>query len=142
MRGRPRPPEGRLENYLFKDAQKNQVFVKSKPEPGAKTAVTEYRLLKTQGPLSLVECRLLTGRTHQIRVQMAHAGWPLLGDGKYGSERFNRDFDEKGQALYSYRLVFSFPTEAGMLEYLRGKEFRVQKVDFAETYFGVTDLNI
>lgn len=142
VRGRPRPPEGRLENYLFKDAQKNQVFVKSKPEPGAKTAVTEYRLLKTQGPLSLVECRLLTGRTHQIRVQMAHAGWPLLGDGKYGSERFNRDFDEKGQALYSYRLVFSFPTEAGMLEYLRGKEFRVQKVDFAETYFGVTDLNI
>ena len=142
VRGRPRPPEGRLENYLFKDAQKNQVFVKSKPEPGAKTAVTEYRLLKTQGPLSLVECRLLTGRTHQIRVQMAHAGWPLLGDGKYGSERFNRDFDEKGQALYSYRLVFSFPTEAGMLEYLRGKEFRVQKVDFVETYFGVTDLNI
>ena len=104
--------------------------------------MTEYRLLKTQGPLSLVECRLLTGRTHQIRVQMAHAGWPLLGDGKYGSERFNRDFDEKVQALYSYRLVFSFPTEAGMLEYLRGKEFRVQKVDFAETYFGMTDLNI
>ena len=142
VQGRPRPPEGRLENYLFKDAQKNQVFVKAKPEPGAKTAVTEYKLLRSKGPLSLVECRLLTGRTHQIRVQMAHAGWPLLGDGKYGSERFNRDFDEKGQALYSYRLVFSFPTEAGMLEYLRGKEFRVQKVDFAETYFGVTDLNI
>ena len=142
VRGRSRPPEGRLENFLFKDAQKNQVFVKSKPEPGAKTAVTEYRLLKTQGPLSLVECRLLTGRTHQIRVQMAHAGWPLLGDGKYGSERFNKDFDEKGQALCSYRLVFSFPTDAGILEYLRGKEFRVQKVDFAETYFGVTDLNL
>ena len=142
VRGRPKPPEGRLENYLFKDAQKNQVFVKSRPEPGAKTAVTEYRLLKTQGPLSLVECHLLTGRTHQIRVQMAHAGWPLLGDGKYGSERFNKDYEEKGQALYSYRLVFSFPTEAGILEYLRGKEFRVQKVDFAETYFGVTDLNI
>ena len=142
VRGKPRPPEGRLENFLFKDAQKNQVFVKSKPEPGAKTAVTEYRLLKTKGPLSLVECHLLTGRTHQIRVQMAHAGWPLLGDGKYGSERFNKDYEEKGQALYSYRLVFSFPTDAGILEYLRGKEFHVQKVDFAETYFGVTDLNL
>ena len=142
VHGRPKPPEGRLENYLFKDAEKNQVYVKNRPEPGAKTAVTDYKLLRSKGPLSLVECHLLTGRTHQIRVQMAHAGWPLLGDGKYGSERFNKGFDEKGQALYSYRLVFSFPTEAGILEYLRGKEFRVQKVDFAETYFGVTDLNI
>ena len=135
VQGRPRPPEGRLENYLFKDAQKNQVFVKAKPEPGAKTAVTEYKLLRSKGPLSLVECRLLTGRTHQIRVQMAHAGWPLLGDGKYGRERFNRDYDEKGQALYSYKLRFDFPTDAGLLNYLRGREFTVDKVDFVEKYF-------
>ena len=141
VQGKPRPASGRLENYLFKDAKKNQVFVKEKPEPGAKTAVTEYRVLAGKGPLSLVECRLLTGRTHQIRVQMAHAGWPLLGDGKYGSERFNKGFDEKGQALYSYRLRFDFPTDAGPLEYLRGKEFRVQQVDFAEKYFGVTKLD-
>ena len=141
VQGRPRPPAGRLENYLFKDAKKNQVFVKNRPEPGAKTAVTEYRLITSKGKLSLVECRLLTGRTHQIRAQMAHAGWPLLGDGKYGSERFNKDFGEKGQALYSYRLAFAFPTDAGILNYLRGREFRVQQVDFAEKYFGVTDLN-
>ena len=140
VQGKPRPPQGRLENYLFKDAQKNQVYVKARPEPGAKTAVTEYRMICSGGALSLVECRLLTGRTHQIRVQMAHAGWPLLGDGKYGSERFNRDFGEKGQALYSYRLRFDFPTDAGILEYLRGREFIVEKVDFAETYFGVSDL--
>ncbi|MBR0200564.1 MAG: RluA family pseudouridine synthase [Oscillospiraceae bacterium] len=135
VQGRPRPPEGRLENYLFKDAQKNQVFVKAKPEPGAKTAVTEYKLLRSKGPLSLVECRLLTGRTHQIRVQMAHAGWPLLGDGKYGRERFNKDYNEKGQALYSYKLRFDFPTDAGLLNYLRGREFQVEKVDFVEKYF-------
>ena len=141
VQGRPKPAEGRLENFLFKDAKKNQVFIKDRPEPGAKTAVTEYRTLMSKGPLSLVECRLLTGRTHQIRAQMAHAGWPLLGDGKYGSERFNRGFEEKGQALYSYRLRFDFPTDAGPLEYLRGKEFRVQQVDFAEKYFGVTDLD-
>jgi len=142
VQGKPRPASGRLEDFLFKDAKKNQVFVKSKAEPGAKTAITEYRLLKSKGELSLVECRLLTGRTHQIRVQMAHAGWPLLGDGKYGSERFNRDFGEKhGQALYSYRLRFEFPTDAGILEYLRGREFRVDKVDFAEKYFGVTELD-
>ena len=141
VQGKPRPAAGRLENFLFKDAKKNQVFVKDRPEPGAKTAVTEYRLLTSRGPLSLVECRLLTGRTHQIRAQMAHAGWPLLGDGKYGSERFNKGFEEKGQALYSYRLRFDFPTDAGILEYLRGKEFRVQQVDFAEKYFGVTTLD-
>ena len=135
VQGRPKPPEGRLENYLFKDAAKNQVFVKAKPEPGAKTAVTEYRVLRSKGPLSLVECRLLTGRTHQIRVQMAHAGWPLLGDGKYGSERFNKGYEEKGQALYSYKLRFDFPTDAGILNYLRGREFQVEQVDFAEKYF-------
>ena len=140
VRGRPKPESGRLENYLFKDADKNQVYVKSKPEPGARTAVTEYRVLRTNGALSLVECRLLTGRTHQIRAQMAHAGWPLLGDGKYGVERVNRSYGEKGQALYSYRLEFTFQTDAGCLEYLRGKEFRVKSVDFAEKYFGVTEL--
>lgn len=141
VQGRPKPPAGRLENFLFKDAGKNQVFVKNRPEPGAKTAVTEYRVLAAKGALSLVECRLLTGRTHQIRAQMAHAGWPLLGDGKYGSERFNKGFEEKGQALYSYKLSFAFPTDAGILNYLRGREFRVERVDFAEKYFDLEKLD-
>lgn len=135
VQGRPNPPQGRLENYLFKDAGKNQVYIKNRPEPGAKSAVTEYKVIKSKGRLSLVECRLLTGRTHQIRAQMAHAGWPLLGDGKYGSERFNRQYGEKGQALYSYKLRFEFPTDAGILNYLRGREFTVDKIDFAEKYF-------
>ena len=135
VHGRPDPPSGILENYLFKDAVKNRVYVKNRNEPGAKTAVTEYRTLRSKGPLSLVECRLLTGRTHQIRAQMAHAGWPLLGDGKYGSERFNKNYDEAGQALYSYKLQFSFPTDAGLLNYLRGNEFTVDSVDFVEKYF-------
>lgn len=140
VQGKPKPANGRLENYLFKDASKNQVFIKNRPEPGAKTAVTEYKLISSKGALSLVECHLLTGRTHQIRAQMAHAGWPLLGDGKYGREKFNKSFDEKGQALYSYKLEFAFPTDAGILDYLRGKVFTVESVDFAEKYFGITDV--
>ncbi|MFR6425079.1 MAG: hypothetical protein ACLUNO_05610 [Oscillospiraceae bacterium] len=64
--------------------------------------------------LSLVECRLLTGRTHQIRAQMAAAGCPLLGDGKYGRERINRTYGETGQMLYSYKLTFTLPTDAGI----------------------------
>ena len=136
VRGRPKPPEGRLEGYLFKDAKKNQVYVRDRPEPGAKTAVTRYRLLKSANGLSLVECQLLTGRTHQIRAQMAHAGWPLVGDGKYGSERDNRRMGEtEGQALCSYRLRFDFPTDAGVLNYLRGREFTVSHIDFVEKYF-------
>ena len=141
VNGRPKPPVGRLENFLFKDAGKNQVYIKNSAEPGSRTAVTEYRTLRSKGRLSLVECHLLTGRTHQIRAQMAHAGWPLLGDGKYGSERFNKDFGEKGQALYSYKLVFSFPTDAGILNYLKGREFCVESVDFAKKYFDIDGLD-
>lgn len=133
--GRPKPAEGRLEGYLFKDAVKNQVYVTKKPQPGAKTAVTEYRTLQSRQGLSLVECRLLTGRTHQIRAQMAAAGCPLLGDGKYGRERINRTYGETGQMLYSYKLTFTLPTDAGILEYLRGQTFRVPQVAFAEKYF-------
>ena len=133
--GRPRPAEGRLEGYLFKDAVKNQVYVTKKPQPGAKTAVTEYRTLCSARGLSLVECRLLTGRTHQIRAQMAAAGCPLLGDGKYGRERINRTYGETGQMLYSYKLTFTLPTDAGILEYLRGRTFQVPQVAFAEKYF-------
>ncbi len=133
--GSPRPREGRLEGYIFKDAVKNQVYVREKPEPGARTAVTDYRALETRNGLSLVECRLGTGRTHQIRAQMAHAGWQLLGDGKYGRERTNKSFDESGQALYSYRLRFDLPSDAGVLEYLRGREFRVDDIPFVQKYF-------
>ena len=135
VQGRPKPSEGKLENFLFKDAVKNQVYIKKNDEPGAKTAVTYYKTLTSKGNLSLVECRLGTGRTHQIRAQMAYAGYPLLGDGKYGQERFNKNFDEKGQALYSYKIVFDFKTDAGMLNYLNGREFKVNQVDFAEKYF-------
>ena len=106
-----------------------------RPKPGAKTAVTEYRTLCSAMGLSLVECRLLTGRTHQIRAQMAAAGCPLLGDGKYGRERINRTYGETGQMLYSYKLTFTLPTDAGRLEYLRGRTFQVQRVPFAEKYF-------
>lgn len=138
--GRPKPSKGRLENYIFKDAAKNQVFIKSAPEPGARTAITEYRVMDTRDGISLVECRLLTGRTHQIRAQMANKGWPLLGDGKYGREKVNKEFEEKGQALYSYKLEFAFPTDAGILNYLKGRQFTVKTVDFVEKYFPDTPI--
>lgn len=141
VHGCPRPQTGVLENWLFKDSVKNQVYVRELPCSGARTARTEYRVLASVGPLSLVECHLLTGRTHQIRVQMAHAGWPLLGDGKYGSERLNRRYGETRQALCSYRLCFSFLRGAESLSYLNGKAFTVSQVDFLQRYFPEVDLS-
>ena len=133
--GHPRPAEGRIEGFLLKYEAKKQVSFYHKPVPGGKTAVTLYKTLESRGPLSLVECRLLTGRTHQIRVSMAEIGCPLLGDGKYGQGAVNKQYHETRQALYSYKLSFAFTTDAGALEYLRGKEFRVDSVPFRDKYF-------
>ena len=133
--GRMAPPEGRLRCFLLKDEGKKQVAVYHRPVPGGKSAETLYRTLETRGELSLVEAELLTGRTHQIRASFADAGHPLLGDGKYGRGEVNRRYGETRQALYSYYLRFDFPTGAGILEYLRGREFRAEHVPFAEKYF-------
>ena len=133
--GRPKRPEGRIEGFLLKDEKKKEVRFFHKPVPGGKTAVTLYRTLESRGGLSLVECRLLTGRTHQIRVSMAEIGCPLLGDGKYGKGDVNRRYHETRQALYSYKLRCDFPTDAGLLNYLKGQEFTVENVPFREKYF-------
>ena len=133
VEGSPKPRDGSLKGYLFKDAKKNRVFVTDTPQPGSKSCQTDYRTLASANGLTLVECKLITGRTHQIRAQFAHAGHPLLGDGKYG--KLDKRFDRNYQALYSYRLTFDFTTDAGSLEYLNRKSFQVEHVDFVEEYF-------
>lgn len=135
VHGKVSPPSGTLEDQLFKDAKKNQVYVKKAPEAGSRTAVTKYRLLAYSRGLSLVECELLTGRTHQIRAQMAHHGNPLLGDGKYGQNEQNKRYNENGQALYSYKLKFAFKTDAGVLNYLKNMTLTAPDVAFVEKYF-------
>lgn len=133
VEGTPRPQKGSLKGYLSKDAKQNRVFVTDTPQPGAKTCQTNYITLASRNGLSLVECELITGRTHQIRAQFAHAGHPLLGDGKYG--KLDKRYDRNYQALYSYKLTFCFTTDAGALEYLNGKSFQVKAVDFVQEYF-------
>ena len=133
VHGTMTPAEGALKGYLFKDAVKNRVYVTREPQKGAKSCETRYRTLEAGRELSLVECKLITGRTHQIRAQFAHAGHPLLGDGKYGKAETR--YDRKYQALYAYRLKFDFTTESGPLSYLNGREFQVGSVDFAVEYF-------
>ena len=140
VHGRPEKQAGQIESYIFKDAAQNQVYVSKKRSVGAKLAVTEYKTIASSDKLSLVECRLITGRTHQIRAQLASIGHPLLGDGKYGSERQNKPYGERFQALCSYRLIFTFKTDGGALEYLNGKEFKIGKIDFIEKYFNFIDI--
>ncbi len=125
---------GTLTHYLFKDAKKNKVFLSTVPVKGAKTAVMSYRVKAEKNGLSLVECDLLTGRTHQIRSQLAHIGHPILGDDKYGKKEINRRYKEKGQLLCAWRLSFEIK-EKNVLSYLDQQSFTVGKVPFRQTYF-------
>ena len=138
VEGTPKPPKGSLKGYLFKDAKKNRVFVTDTPQAGSKSCQTNYKTIASKNGLTLVECQLITGRTHQIRAQFSHAGHPLLGDGKYG--KLDKRFDRNYQALYSYKLTFDFSTDAGSLAYLNGKSFQVDQFDFVEEYLPGTKI--
>ena len=101
VEGTPKPRDGSLKGYLFKDAKKNRVFVTDTPQAGSKSCQTNYKTLVSKNGLSLVECELITGRTHQIRAQFSGHGYPLVGDHKYGSRA-----KETAPMLYSCCLEF------------------------------------
>lgn len=133
IHGTPPKTEDTLYGYLLKDEKTKTVKVYEKnPPKQAKNIITKYKLLKKQDNISLCEIELLTGRTHQIRAHMAYIGNPLLGDGKYGTNKDDKKFGYKHQALYSYKLRFSFKGEKNALSYLNGKEF---KIDESQIYF-------
>ena len=126
IHGKPKAKENTLKGFLRKDEKTKTVTVYDKNPPrDAKTIVTKYRVLKSNADSSLVEVELLTGRTHQIRAHFAHIGHSLIGDGKYGVNKDDRARGYKYQALYSYKLRFSFKGEENALSYLDGREFRV-----------------
>lgn len=135
LEGVPAQASGVLEDQLRRDTAARRTCVADAPGPDTRPARLSYRVLGEEDGRALVLIRLETGRTHQIRAQFRHAGCPLLGDGKYGRERDNRAYGEKGQALCSWRLRFVFDTPAGALEYLNGKSFRTKTPEFVEKYF-------
>ena len=135
LRGHPLQPEDTLTDLLFRDSRCNKSFVVQRMRKGVREASLSYRELGQNGELSLVRVRLHTGRTHQIRCQMAYAGHPLLGDDKYGSKEWNRDKKERRQLLCSYKTTFDFGEEGGALSYLSGKTIRLSCVPFVEKYF-------
>lgn len=129
LHGTPTPESGILHGYLTKNERQNRVTVHKTPVDGSKEIKTGYRVLRSDGNYSLAEIRLYTGRTHQIRAHMASIGCPLVGDTKYGKSKKAPD-GFPYQALYSYKLVFDFTTDAGCLNYLNGREFQVRSVWF------------
>ena len=99
--------EGRLENFISKDEDKNIVTVIDKEKPGYKASYLDYRALASKDGLTMVEVKLGTGRSHQIRAQMAHSGYPLIADQKYG----DKDKRCKDIALEAYKLSFEHPVK-------------------------------
>ncbi|MCR4556606.1 MAG: RluA family pseudouridine synthase [Saccharofermentans sp.] len=99
--------EGRLEDYICKDEARNMVTVSDTEKPGFKASWLDYRALSSKDGFTLAEVKLGTGRSHQIRAQMAHSGHPIVGDQKYGS----LDKRCKDIALEAYKLSFEHPVK-------------------------------
>lgn len=133
--GRPSPPEATLEGFLEKNEKQNRVYIENKRSENGKTILTHYRVIDTINGFSLVEIDLLTGRTHQIRAHMASIGHPLLGDGKYGTNKINRSAGYYKQVLCSYQLSFEFTSDAQDLQYLDGKTFEISDIPFRNDFY-------
>lgn len=135
VHGVPKKKKDLLTGYLEKNEQKNKVYLSRERKENSSEIRTAYTVLASKNNLSLLEIELLTGRTHQIRAHMASIGHPLLGDGKYGKLKEDKKLGFDKQALYSYKLAFTFSTDAGILNYLKDKTFTVDRVWFAEQLF-------
>ena len=102
---------GTLTDHLLKDGRTNSSSVVKKGTPGAKEAVLSYKILEKKEEKCLLRIDLKTGRHHQIRVQLSHAGMPILGDKKYGWIPSSGDLQEEGLALCAHHLSFFHPED-------------------------------
>ena len=136
VHGRMKYKDGTLRHFLMKKPEQKKVTVLRKNEPGSKETITYYQVIDENKDLTLCECLLGTGRTHQIRAQFAAIGHPLLGDNQYGNPKQNEKLGRvNGQALCAYRLIFDFEGDAGCLAGLQGMTVQVKNVPFVHDYF-------
>ena len=123
--GIPKKETLKMEAYLFKDSKKSLVYISDSFKKGYKKIITYYNIIKRYENSSVLDIQIETGRTHQIRAHLAHIGHPIIGDGKYGINKINKEFGAKFQQLVAYKLVFNFKTDSGILNYLNNKTISI-----------------
>ena len=122
VNGVPKKQSALLSDYMFKDAKKGIAIVYSNKVKGSLPIQTEYQVVKSGKQSAVLKVKLITGRTHQIRAHLAYHGHFIIGDGKYGDERINKQFRERSQLLISGETILRF-NESSKLYYLNGKKF-------------------
>lgn len=112
VHGCPMPESGTLTDLLYRDKARRMTMVASHPGKGVQEAVLDYQVLSSAGDISRVKVQLRTGRTHQIRVQFASRGMPLVGERKYAT------LDDPCEiALWSHRIGFFHPATGERMEF-------------------------
>ena len=120
--GIPKVKNARLEAFLFKDTKNSIVYISDTFKKGYQKIITSYKVLEEfPNNTSLLDVEIETGKTHQIRAHLAHIGYPIVGDGKYGINSVNKKLGYKYQQLCSYKLQFCFSSNSGILSYLNNK---------------------
>lgn len=106
--GVPKEPSENLVAYLKKDKERSRVFVSDVKLAGYEEIRTNYELIEENGKFALLNVKLITGKTHQIRAHLSHIGYPILGDDKYGNFEVNKQEGKRYQCLIAYKLILHF----------------------------------
>lgn len=117
-----------LENYLVKDEEQATVKIYDNEVKNSVKIITEYQTVEERAETTLLDVKLITGKTHQIRAHFAHIGNFIIGDNKYGDSEINKKFKSKRQKLVAYYLKFNFDKNS-ILYNINGKEVKLEKID-------------